>query len=443
MAEDRQRRCPWRFGWLAALGVALALLVAFAVFAPTVDGVQSGGEAATTPKFRDARTAMEAMYLVKGEFYKPLSLSTLIRAYLSEGTVSGMLAVLGDPYTRYMNPKEFQTLRDDSAGVFGGVGILVGIRDEQITIISPIENTPGMRAGLMPGDHILEIDGVSTEGMALDGAVSMMRGEPGTAVTLIVERRYPAGRFTVEIVRDIIDAPATRGYMVDKSSGIGYVELRAFSQKAGQDIETEVTSLLNQGMKGLILDLRYNGGGLVTQAVEVSSKFIPSGAVMHVQGRDGQKKTLYTVGRRITDVPMVVLVNEYTASASEIVSGALQDAKVATVIGVPTFGKGLVQTLFPLSDGSGLAVTTQIYLTAGGREITPNSPIKPDVEVQALTPEELEKIKNEQAKRGGPTGPVTAEDLLRIDPALDPQLRRALEILKDQIESSKTWRNAA
>ncbi|HOI37977.1 MAG TPA: S41 family peptidase, partial [Bacillota bacterium] len=348
-----------------------------------------------------------------------------------------------DPYTRYMNPKEFQTLRDDSAGVFGGVGILVGIRDEQITIISPIENTPGMRAGLMPGDHILEIDGVSTEGMALDGAVSMMRGEPGTAVTLIVERRYPAGRFTVEIVRDIIDAPATRGYMVDKSSGIGYVELRAFSQKAGQDIETEVTSLLNQGMKGLILDLRYNGGGLVTQAVEVSSKFIPSGAVMHVQGRDGQKKTLYTVGRRITDVPMVVLVNEYTASASEIVSGALQDTKVATVIGVPTFGKGLVQTLFPLSDGSGLAVTTQIYLTAGGREITPNSPIKPDVEVQALTPEELEKIKNEQAKRGGPTGPVTAEDLLRIDPALDPQLRRALEILKDQIESSKTRRNAA
>ena len=136
-------------------------------------------------------------------------------------------------------------------------------------------------------------------------------------------------------------------------------------------------------------------------------------------------------------------MNEYTASASEIVSGALQDTKVATVIGVPTFGKGLVQTLFPLSDGSGLAVTTQIYLTAGGREITPNSPIKPDVEVQALTPEELEKIKNEQAKRGGPTGPVTAEDLLRIDPALDPQLRRALEILKDQIESSKTWRNAA
>ena len=241
---------------VAALGIALALLVAFAALAPTVDGVQPGGEAATPTKFRDVRTALEAMYLVKGEFYKPLSLSTLVRAYLSEGTVSGMLAVLGDPYTRYMNPKEFQTLRDDSAGVFGGVGILVGIRDEQITIISPIENTPGMRAGLMPGDHIVEIDGVSTEGMALDGAVSMMRGEPGHIVTLVVERRYPAGRFTVEIVRDIIDAPATRGYMVDASSRIGYIELRTFSQKAGQDIETEVSNLLNQGMKGLILDLR-------------------------------------------------------------------------------------------------------------------------------------------------------------------------------------------
>jgi carboxyl-terminal processing protease len=354
-----------------------------------------------------------------------------------------MLAVLGDPYTRYMNPKEFQTLRDDSAGVFGGVGILVGIRDEQITIISPIQNTPGMRAGLMPGDHIVEIDGVSTVGMALDGAVSMMKGEPGTKVTLVVERRYPAGRFTVEIVRDIIDAPATRGYMVDKSSDIGYIELRTFSQKAGHDVETEVLSLANQGMKGLILDLRYNGGGLVTQAVEVASKFIPAGAVMHVQGRDGQKKTLYTAGRRVTDIPIVVLVNEYTASASEIVSGALQDTKVATVVGVATFGKGLVQTLFPLSDGSGLAVTTQIYLTAGGRQITPDSPIKPDVEVEPLTPEELEKIKNEQAKRGGPAGPVTAEDLLRIDPALDPQLRRALEILTDQIESRRVGRNAA
>lgn len=443
MAEDRKGRGPGRCGWLAALGVALALLVAFAALAPTVDGVQPGGEAATPTKFRDVRTALEAMYLVKGEFYRPLSLSTLVRAYLSEGTVSGMLAVLGDPYTRYMNPKEFQTLRDDSAGVFGGVGILVGIRDEQITIISPIENTPGMRAGLMPGDHIVEIDGVSTEGMALDGAVSMMRGEPGTIVTLVVERRYPAGRFTVEIVRDIIDAPATRSYMVGESSGIGYIELRTFSQKAGQDIETEVSNLLSQGMKGLILDLRYNGGGLVTQAVEVASKFIPSGAVMHVQGRDGQKKTLYTAGRRITDVPMVVLVNEYTASASEIVSGALQDTKAATVVGVPTFGKGLVQTLFPLSDGSGLAVTTQIYLTAGGREITPDSPIRPDVEVQAITPEELEKIKSEQAKSGGPAGPVTAEDLLRIDPALDPQLRRALEILIDQVESGRTGRSAA
>ncbi|MGI6132367.1 MAG: S41 family peptidase [Bacillota bacterium] len=443
MAEDRKRRGPGRCGWLAALGVALALLVAFAALAPTVDGVQPGGEAATPTKFRDVRTALEAMYLVKGEFYRPLSLSTLVRAYLSEGTVSGMLAVLGDPYTRYMNPKEFQTLRDDSAGVFGGVGILVGIRDEQITIISPIENTPGMRAGLMPGDHIVEIDGVSTEGMALDGAVSMMRGEPGTIVTLVVERRYPAGRFTVEIVRDIIDAPATRSYMVGESSGIGYIELRTFSQKAGQDIETEVSNLLSQGMKGLILDLRYNGGGLVTQAVEIASKFIPSGAVMHVQGRDGQKKTLYTAGRRITDVPMVVLVNEYTASASEIVSGALQDTKAATVVGVPTFGKGLVQTLFPLSDGSGLAVTTQIYLTAGGREITPDSPIRPDVEVQAITPEELEKIKSEQAKSGGPAGPVTAEDLLRIDPALDPQLRRALEILIDQVESGRTGRSAA
>ncbi len=440
MSQGRNGRGLSRSGWLAALGIALAVLVAFAVAAPSVDGVNPGDADSNQAKFADVRTALEAMYLVKGEFYKPVSLSSLVGGYLSKGTVPGMLAVLGDPYTRYMNPKEFQTLRDDSAGVFGGIGILVGIRDEQITIISPIQNTPGMRAGLMPGDHIVEIDGVSTEGMALDGAVSMMRGEPGTSVTLVIERRYPAGRFTVEIVRDIIDAPATRGYMFDRASGIGYIELRTFSQRAGEEIETEVGKLLAQGMKGLILDLRYNGGGLVTQAVEVSSKFMPSGAVMHVRGRDGQRKTLFTVGRRITDVPMVVLVNEYTASASEIVSGALQDTKSATIVGVPTFGKGLVQTLFPLSDGSGLAVTTQIYLTAAGREITPDSPIKPDVQVQALTPEELEAVMSEQAEGDGPP---TAEDLMRIDPALDPQLRKALEILNDQIESGQPARNAA
>lgn len=300
-----------------------------------------------------------------------------------------------------------------------------------------------MRAGLMPGDHIMEIDGVSTEGMVLDRAVSMMRGEPGTIVRLVIERKYPARTFDVEIVRDIIDAPATRGYIFDPDAGVGYIELRTFSQKAGQDIEEEVERLLDEGMRGLILDLRYNGGGLVTQAVEVASKFIPPGPVMHVRGRDGQKQSLYTVGSRLPQIPLVVLVNEYTASASEIVSGALQDMGSATIVGVPTFGKGLVQTLFPLSDGSGLAVTTQIYLTAGGREITPETPIQPDVEVKALTPEELEKIINEHAEEAEREGPVTAEDLMRIDPDLDPQLRRALDILNYQIKEAENARSAA
>ncbi|MGB4007324.1 MAG: S41 family peptidase, partial [Bacillota bacterium] len=233
------------------------------------------------------------------------------------------------------------------------------------------------------------------------------------------------------------------GYIFDPDAGIGYIELRTFSQKAGQDIEEEVERLMDEGMRGLILDLRYNGGGLVTQAVEVASKFMPPGPVMHVRGRDGQKKSLYTVGRRVSQIPLVVLVNEYTASASEIVSGALQDTGVATIVGVPTFGKGLVQTLFPLSDGSGLAVTTQIYLTAGGREITPETPIMPDVKVEALTPEELEKAMNDQARNAERTGPVTAEDLMRIDPDLDPQFRRALEILRYQIEKDEPVKSAA
>lgn len=426
--------------WLPVL--ALVLIVVGAFLAPTVLGVPGASEGDAQPKFRDIRTAIETMYLVKTEFYKPVSMTRLIGAYMSTGTVAGMLESLEDPYTRYMTPDDFDALKSDSAGVFGGLGILVGIRDDKITVISPIENTPAMRAGLMPGDHIAAIDGVSTEGMVLDRAVSMMKGEPGTEVTLTVERRYPAGTFDVTIVRDIIDAPSTRAYMWDQNTGVGYIELRTFSQKAGHDIETEVTKLLGQGMRGLILDLRYNGGGLVTQAVEVSSKFIPSGPVMHVQGRDGAKKTLNTQGAKITDIPIVVLVNEYTASASEIVSGAMQDTKVATIVGVPTFGKGLVQTLYPLSDGSGLAVTTQIYLTSGGRGITPDTPIQPDIEVKALEPEELEKLMAEKAKTS-PQGAVTAEDLLRIDPDLDPQFRKAVEVITDQIQQALKARTAA
>jgi len=430
-----------RSAWLV-LTVAAAILVC-TVLAPSAFGVPSPQDEEAAPKFKDIHTAIEAMYLVKAQFYKPVSVAELMKAYFAKGTVPGMLEVLNDPYTRYMTPKDFQALKDDSAGIFGGIGILVGIRDDKITIISPITNTPGMRAGLMPGDHIVEIDGVSTEGMVLDRAVSMMRGEPGTVVRLLIERRYPAEKFEVEIVRDIIDAPATRGYIFDPDAGIGYIELRTFSQKAGQDIEEEVERLMDEGMRGLILDLRYNGGGLVTQAVEVASKFMPPGPVMHVRGRDGQKKSLYTVGRRVSQIPLVVLVNEYTASASEIVSGALQDTGVATIVGVPTFGKGLVQTLFPLSDGSGLAVTTQIYLTAGGREITPETPIMPDVKVEALTPEELEKAMNDQARNAERTGLVTAEDLMRIDPDLDPQFRRALEILRYQIEKDEPVKSAA
>jgi len=426
--------------WLPVL--LLALVAVGAILAPTVLSVPDASDGEAQPKFRDIRTAIETIYLVKAEFYKPVSVSRLMGAYMSTGTVSGMLESLGDPYTRDMTPEDFDALRSDSAGVFGGLGILVGIRDKKITVITPIENTPAMRAGLMPGDHIVKIDGVSTEGMVLDRAVSMMKGDPGTQVTLTIERRYPGGSFDITIVRDIIDAPSTRAYMSDPATGVGYIELRTFSQKAGNDIASAVKNLLGQGMRGLILDLRYNGGGLVTQAVEVSSQFIPPGPVMHVQGRDGTKKTLNTQGTKITDIPIVVLVNEYTASASEIVSGAMQDTKVATIVGMPTFGKGLVQTLYPLSDGSGLAVTTQIYLTAGGRAIAPDTPIQPDVEVPPLEPEELEKLMEAKSK-ASPQGAVTAEDLLRVDADLDPQFRKAVEIINEQIEQAAKARTAA
>lgn len=333
---------------------------------------------------------------------------------LEYGAIKGMLRALDDQYTRFMDPKAYNNMSIETKGKFGGVGIVIGIRNEQLTVISPLEGTPAYEAGLKSGDIIIKIDGVSTEDMALDDAVARIRGEKGEKVVLTIWRRSfksDDGK-DFEIVRDIIELkPINESRMIEDTK-IGYVKLETFSKVSRDTLKDKILEFKGQGMEGLILDLRYNPGGLLDAAVEVCNLFVEEGPIVHRQNRDGKLLTYYAKsGEKIVDVPTVVLVNQYSASASEIVSGALQDHGVATIMGETTFGKGLVQTVFTMQDDSAILVTTDKYLTSNKRDINKKG-ITPDIVVteEAVDTHETDENDDED-KKPGTIGKFPIQDL--------------------------------
>lgn len=316
------------------------------------------------------------------------------------GAIRGMLRSLGDQYTRFMDPKAYTNMTIETKGEFGGVGIVIGIRNEQLTVISPLEETPAFRAGLKSGDIIIKIDGVSTEDMALDDAVARIRGNAGDKVVLTVWRRSfdSVDGKDFEIIRDIIELKPINESRMIEDTGIGYLKLETFSKVSRDEMKKQILEFKEKGMKGLIFDLRYNPGGLLDSAVEVSQLFIEEGPIVHRENREGKLTTYYAKpGHKVVDVPTVVLVNQYSASASEIVSGALQDHGVATIMGEQTFGKGLVQTVYRMSDDSAILVTTDKYLTAKKRDINLKG-ITPDIVVTSET------VDTHKAAAGGEEG---------------------------------------
>lgn len=381
----------------------------------------------------ELRTVLEVIALVKTQYVDPVEATELLRAYIDTGSINGMLAaVLEDPYTRHLDVQAFSQMQIDTTGHFAGIGIMVGLKDEKITVIAPIENTPAHRAGLRGGDRICAINSRSSEFMSLDEAVSLMRGKEGTKITLTIERGKtpPFERFDVTIIRAAIEVPSVADAVVLQGDAwpvtepVGYIRLTQFSERSSQELEEALQSMAAKQVKSLILDLRNNPGGLLTAAVEVSGKFLDGGPVVHIVGRDHEKKTLAAFPRAThSDLALVVLVNGFSASASEIVAGALQDRGVATVVGERTFGKGLVQVVIPMRDGSALSLTSARYQTAGGRFIHEKG-IEPDVEVK------LDQH-TQEADEGSST----------LSPD-DPQLRKALEILRDKsgIQSSELRR---
>ncbi|HSF07256.1 MAG TPA: S41 family peptidase [Methylomirabilota bacterium] len=333
------------------------------------------------------------------------------------GAIKGTLRGL-DPHSSFLDPESYREMQVETSGSFGGLGIEITLRDDILTVVAPIEGTPAYRVGIHPGDRIIKIDGIVTKDMQLSDAVKRMRGRPGTKVTIAIGREGWTETKDFEITREQIRVQSVRTH--DLGNGIGYLRVRQFQEQTAHDVETALDKFTKAGAKAMVLDLRNNPGGLLTSAVEVAEKFLDDGKlVVYTEGRVRNQNMRFTAHAKkaLSSIPMVILINQGSASASEIVAGALQDYNRAVVVGTQSFGKGSVQTIIPLSDGSGLRLTTAKYFTPKGRSIHGKG-IAPDIVVEVPK----EKDKDAQPKPP-PLDPL--EELKR-----DVQLQRALDVIK-------------
>ena len=297
---------------------------------------------------------------------------------LYTGAMRGMVKELNDPYSVYLDQKDFTQLSTMTDGYFGGVGMVMGKKDKQLIVIAPIEDTPAYRAGIKTGDVITAIDGKATLGEELEEAVKQIRGEHGTAVELMVKTGDEQPRL-VRVVRDDIKLKSVYGEI--KANKIGYIRITSFNESTGKDFRAKYQELANQGMKGLVLDLRDNPGGLLTSGVDVAKLLVPKGPIVSVKEKDGHTTTEYSDLAKLK-YPLAVLVNKGTASASEILSGAIQDTKAVKLFGTVTYGKGCVQNIFRLTNDTAVKLTIANYYTPSGRSIS-GVGLKPGVEIEA------------------------------------------------------------
>ena len=309
---------------------------------------------------------------------------------LIHGAAKGMVEAWQDPYTRFVTPQRLRDEEIDLEGKYGGLGMYIGDRDGQILVISPMEDSPAERAGLKPKDQIVKVDDEVVIGWTSDRVVQKLRGEPNTKVTVWVRREGEEELLSFEITREIIKLYSVRNEML--SDDIGYLKLTQFKHSTNDEARSAVREMMKQGMRALILDLRNNGGGLLDASVKISSMFLRNGLVVETKGREDRFNERYNADESLylTNMPMVVLINGGSASASEIVAGALNERGRAKLIGEKSFGKGSVQTLFPLTDGSGLYVTIARYYTPSGKVID-HVGLSPDIEVKGEPNKDKEK----------------------------------------------------
>lgn len=321
-----------------------------------------------------------ALFHVRNDYVDEVS-----RQQLMFGAIRGMLAALDDAHTRFMTAEETNELQTEMRGNFGGLGIEISQRDNVLTVVSPIEDTPAMRAGIRPGDKIIEIDKKSTRDMSLSDAVKQLRGKPGTSVNISVVREGEDEILYFDLVREIIKIQVVTSQFMEQEK-IGYVRLKQFNQTAAEDLAKVLNDFKKRKARGIILDLRWNPGGLLDAAHRISNFFIKSGVIVSTRGRRKELDRVFNADPSAAiaaDIPLVVLANEGSASASEIVTGAIKDHKRGKFIGVKTFGKGSVQNVISMMYGTSMALTIQKYYTPSGVSIHKKG-IEPDINVPAL-----------------------------------------------------------
>lgn len=330
-------------------------------------------------------------------------------AALTEGAYKGILAALDDPYSTYYTQDEYEKFQIDTSGNYAGIGALLtkDLSTDVVSVVSVYEGSPAERAGLQAGDVIVSADGVKAESKDLDAFVSGIRGEEGSVVTLVYERN--GEQKTVDITRAQVDVPSVTYKMLD--GGIAYIEIGEFSQNTKDQFDTAVADLTAQGMRAMIIDLRYNGGGLVDSVTEILDEILPEGTTVYMEDKRGKRTTYRSDGEHFMAMPIAVLTSQHTASAAEIFAGAIRDFDYGTLIGTRTYGKGIVQTTYPLSDGSAVKLTMATYYTPSG-ECIHKKGIEPDIELEPVY--------------GG-------EADAPYDEMQDNQIQKAIEVLQNQM----------
>lgn len=387
--------------------------------------------------YEELKTFTEVISIIKKSYVDEVKTKDLV-LFAIKGMVSSL-----DPHSAYLTPEALKELQVETKGEFGGIGIQIGVKEGILTVIAPIEDTPAFKAGIKAGDKILKVAGETTKKMEIHEAVSKMRGTKGTSITLTIFREGWKETKDFTIVRDIIKIKSIKPKLL--SDGIGYVKLTQFQEATANDLITALNKLKNDGMKSLILDLRNDPGGLLNIAVDTAEVFLPpKKLIVYIKNRSGEKIEYYTEKENpfFEEIPMVVLVNQGSASASEIVAGALKDWNRAIIIGVQTFGKGSVQSIIPLSDGSGMRLTTAKYYTPNGSMIH-NIGITPDIIVKQDTKDTKEhpEVKGKDAAKDD----KQKEDIfpVEVDEKDDAQLQRAIDTLRTWKVFEKMLKKAA
>jgi len=353
----------------------------------------------------------KAVSLIKARSLEPLSATQLV-----DGAMKGMVEELQDPYSVYLEPKDYQSLQTQMKGSYGGLGIYVGIPQDtkKLTVMAPIKGTPAAKAGIKSGDEIWQIDGENATEMDIDTAVGLMKGTAGTKVTLGIKGPNEEQVRQIPLVREIIEIPSVEGKMLDNHPNIAYINISMFNDMTGKELKDTVEKLTAENdCRGLILDLRNNPGGALNAAVDAGGLFVPNGEPVVWLVDKYRTEELISQGD-VIGLPLVVLINKGSASASEILAGAIKDVKAGTLVGETSFGKGIVQSVFELGDGAALKITTAKYLTPNKNDIHKKG-IEPDVKV--LIPED--------------TDPTV---IYSVDPEKDAQLKKGIEVLKSKIK---------